>query len=404
MRTEIISVGIDPVSGTVCRDTWRNVRRVLAGGGHGVSRISVVSPTAESVLKIIKESMNRSDTVVVLGGLDRASGGISLKTAIDITTGPSGGVFEKGRREGERREPESVDGRGRKGGADIPPGSELLVNPSAETPGLRLETGGAAIYLFPADPPVEMLEKYLGGFPPDSHGGSITVSAAQISAAELMDKYRGFLGENAEGIYASGDYPLCDVTFPAKLAAERGSGVIPEGLESYIYSTNHESLEEVVSRLLKKKGKTLAVAESATGGMLASRIISVPGASELFTGGFVTYSNQSKIYSLDVSHEAIEKFGAVSETVCAMMAIGAASRAGADLALSTTGIAGPTGSTKEKKKGLCYIGLKAKKALYCRKYQFRGGRETVRIKAVYAALDLLRLYLDGYTGRLGGPS
>lgn len=176
--------------------------------------------------------------------------------------------------------------------------------------------------------------------------------------------------------------------------------MICEAFGSYCYSRRGESLEEVVADLLCRKKATLSVAESITGGLLASTIVTVPGASEFFVEGFVTYSNKAKTGRLDVDPQIIKNYGAVSSEVCVQMVTGAASKAGADYALSTTGIAGPGGSTPGKDVGLCYIGLHSPEGNSYNKYQFSGSRDAVRRKAVISALDLLRLKLAGYNRRL----
>ncbi|MCD6379529.1 nicotinamide-nucleotide amidohydrolase family protein [bacterium] len=169
---------------------------------------------------------------------------------------------------------------------------------------------------------------------------------------------------------------------------------------SYCYSRGADSLEKVVLDLLRERRATLSVAESVTGGLLASTIVSVPGASDVFMEGFITYSNKAKIRRLGVDAGVIGKYGAVSSEVCIQMADGAASEAMVNYSLSTTGIAGPGGSVSGKDVGLCYIGLHSLRGVYCVKYQFSGSREDIRKKAVVSALDLLRLDLEGYEKRL----
>jgi nicotinamide-nucleotide amidase len=137
-------------------------------------------------------------------------------------------------------------------------------------------------------------------------------------------------------------------------AADR---IIRSKLAPYIITTENKELEEIVVELLKDRGATLAIAESCTGGLLANRITDVPGASQVFLEGNVTYSNEAKRRTLAVPPEMISRFGAVSEQVVAAMAEGARNRAGSTFALATTGIAGPDGGTPEKPVGTVFIGL-----------------------------------------------
>jgi nicotinamide-nucleotide amidase len=139
-------------------------------------------------------------------------------------------------------------------------------------------------------------------------------------------------------------------------AADR---IIRSKLAPYIITTENKELEEIVVELLRDKGATLAIAESCTGGLLASRITDVPGASQVLLEGNVTYSNEAKTRTLAVPAEMITRLGAVSEGVAAAMAEGARNRAGSTFALATTGIAGPDGGTLEKPVGTVFIGLAA---------------------------------------------
>lgn len=150
------------------------------------------------------------------------------------------------------------------------------------------------------------------------------------------------------------------------------------------------SAEETVVGMLTEKGLTVATAESCTGGLLAGTIINVPGASDVIGTGFVTYSNDAKKECLGVKKRTLKKFGAVSCECAKEMAKGAAHRAGADIGLSTTGIAGPGGGTDEKPVGLVYIGCSFGKKVKVRKCLFGGTREQIRKKAVAAALGLLQ--------------
>lgn len=146
--------------------------------------------------------------------------------------------------------------------------------------------------------------------------------------------------------------------------------------------------EQIVSRLLEKN-YTVTTAESCTGGLLAGRILNVAGASAVYNEGHITYSNEAKERILGVSHETLMAYGAVSRQTAAEMAEGAAEAAGADVGLSTTGIAGPGGGTPEKPVGLIYIGCCIKGKTYVRECRFSGTREENRNHAVAAVLELL---------------
>ena len=149
-------------------------------------------------------------------------------------------------------------------------------------------------------------------------------------------------------------------------------------------------IEEKVFTLLKDKKYTIACAESCTGGLIAATLINVPGVSEVFNEGIVTYSNEAKKNYLGVRKKTLKKYGAVSKQTAKEMAIGIAKRAKTNVAISTTGIAGPDGGTDEKPVGLVYIGIYINGETFVKEYIFDGDRQTVRSQVVNKALNILR--------------
>lgn len=150
------------------------------------------------------------------------------------------------------------------------------------------------------------------------------------------------------------------------------------------------SLETAVVQLLKERGLTVTCAESCTGGLLSGRIINVPGVSDVYKAGFVTYSNKAKHKLLGVRNSTLKKYGAVSPQTAWEMAVGAARVTKSDVALAVTGIAGPDGGTPKKPVGLVYIGCIVKGKVTVKKYRFSGDRSQIRKSTVTAALKLLR--------------
>ncbi len=157
----------------------------------------------------------------------------------------------------------------------------------------------------------------------------------------------------------------------------------------HVYTENNKSLQEIILKKLENKGLKLSVAESCTGGMICSQLVSVPGSSNVLDRGFITYSNQSKIEQLQVPPEVIEKHGAVSNETAEAMAYGAVINSDSDLAISVTGIAGPTGGTLEKPIGLVYVGFSDGKKSISKEFRFNGVREANRKRSSLAALTLL---------------
>ena len=166
----------------------------------------------------------------------------------------------------------------------------------------------------------------------------------------------------------------------------------------YIYTVDEEeTLEEAVVALLKKYELTVTTAESCTGGMLAARLVNVPGASDVFREGFITYSNKAKRKILDVNKATLKKYGAVSEQTAKEMAKGGVFATDADVCIAITGLAGPGGGTEEKPVGLVYIACYMNDKVWAEAYQFKGNRNKIREQSAAKALDLLRRsILDNY--------
>ena len=168
-------------------------------------------------------------------------------------------------------------------------------------------------------------------------------------------------------------------------------------LGNAVYSSDGRNLENVVGDLLRAKGWTIAAAESCTGGLLMSRLTDVPGSSAYVERGFVCYSNRAKVELLGVPEALLIEHGAVSEPVAQAMATGARTRAGSDVGVGITGIAGPDGGTPAKPVGTVAIAVDVKGEPRVRTFQFIGGREQVKFQATQAAMNMLRLLLGEST-------
>jgi nicotinamide-nucleotide amidase len=194
---------------------------------------------------------------------------------------------------------------------------------------------------------------------------------------------------------AAGDIQIhlrarCGTEAEAMALLAEVAGPIDLLLADRIYSRNGQSLEEVIGDLLRKRGATLAVAESCTGGLLGERVTSVPGSSEYFLGGFITYTNRMKSDWLGVPENIIEEHGAVSSETAEAMAGGARRRSGATYALSITGVAGPDGGTVKSPVGTVYVGLADAGGCSVTHRQFIGDRARIRQFSTQLALDMLR--------------
>ena len=179
----------------------------------------------------------------------------------------------------------------------------------------------------------------------------------------------------------------------ARQMAEKNKKMLRARLGDLVYGTGEQTLAEVVGQKLVQQKKTIAVAESCTGGTLAKLLTDIPGASEYFTHGWVTYSNRAKIGELGVPADLIEKYGAVSEQIACAMAGGARKKAGTDFAIGITGIAGPTGATEHKPIGLVYISIESGSGCENKRFIFADDRDSIRFRAAQTALNIMRLKL-----------
>jgi nicotinamide-nucleotide amidase len=170
---------------------------------------------------------------------------------------------------------------------------------------------------------------------------------------------------------------------------------IEQLLGDRVYSRNGNPLEVVVGQLLRDRGATVAVAESCTGGMLGERLTSVPGSSDYFVGGCITYSNAMKVELLGVPPEVLEQHGAVSKEAAEAMAASARRRTGSTYALSITGVAGPDGGSEAKPVGTVYVAVADEAGVYTEHRRFLGDRQRIRTFTVQMALDLLRRRITG---------
>jgi nicotinamide-nucleotide amidase len=180
----------------------------------------------------------------------------------------------------------------------------------------------------------------------------------------------------------------------AEQMAEKDEKSLQGILGELVYGVSEQSLAEVVGEKLARQGKTIAVAESCTGGLLAKLLTDVPGSSKYFTCGWITYSNQAKSSQLGVPAELIQQHGAVSEQVARAMAMGARNKAGTNYAIGITGIAGPTGGTEQKPVGLVYISVDSENGCYTEQLLLSGNRRFIRLRAAQTVLNLLRLKLN----------
>jgi nicotinamide-nucleotide amidase len=186
-----------------------------------------------------------------------------------------------------------------------------------------------------------------------------------------------------------------DKDIPDDQKFEKFLKLLHDEIGDAIYAREDIGLEEVLGNLLRERKLSISVAESLTGGLVQHKLTQIPGSSDYFMGGIVSYSNEAKMELLGVKESSLKKYGAVSEPVAKEMAEGVRKRLGTDIGIATTGIAGPTGATATKPVGLVYLALSANDILIARKQVFGPDRNSVKQRSAQAALELARRYLLG---------
>ncbi|HXF82166.1 MAG TPA: competence/damage-inducible protein A [bacterium] len=409
MRAEIISVGTELLLGQIVDTNAAYLAQELADLGIDVYFKQTVGDNIARVQDAVRLALSRADVVLITGGLGPTEDDLTVEAVAGVVGDDlvrNEEVADHVRRFFESRgrvPPESVYKQ-----ALVPRRARIIPNRRGTAPGIHLETDGRMIFIMPGVPYEMrgMMTDYVVPYLRERAGGErigslvlrVTGEGESAVEARIKDLIHGTaptiapyakLGEVHLRITAKG--PPEDVA--AQLA--RGEALVRERLGDLVYGVNDQTLEEVVGGLLTGRGRTLAVAESCTGGLLAQRITSVPGSSAYFLEGIVAYSNRSKIARLGVAPELLDRHGAVSGEVAEAMAAGARQRAEADLALAITGIAGPSGGTPDKPVGLVYIALAHAGGVSHRRLMLgpEAGRAGIRHLAAQAALNLLRLHL-----------
>jgi nicotinamide-nucleotide amidase len=293
----------------------------------------------------------------------------------------------------------------------FPTGAEVIPNPVGTAAGFALQVKDKLVFVIPGVPsethrmlPEGVIPLLRRHFPqPVGYIAKQTIKTFGLSEAAVDEKLADF---NFEALGISvGFYPVfpenhlvliarADSQKQAQKNLQKAIDAVTVRLSDCIFSYSEQTLEEIIAAALTQKKLTVAVAESCTGGLIANRLTDVSGSSVYFDRGLVTYSNEAKISLLGVPADIIEKHGAVSEETARLMAEGIRKLAGTNLGLAVTGIAGPTGGSKEKPVGTVYIALADVNETVCRHYRFRWDRKRNKLLSSETALMMLKNYLQ----------
>jgi nicotinamide-nucleotide amidase len=382
----------------------------------------IVGDARESVASLVSGALQRADLVILTGGLGPTADDVTRLGAADalgVAIDEDPVIVERIRARFARRGLEMPEVNRTQ--AQVLRGAVVLANPNGTAPGQWFERDGRAVVMLPG-PPREMKPMFEAvvaeHLAPRTAGARLYRRMLRIAG-----RTESHVEEIAEPIYsawlsrtppistsilaAPGQIELhfsvrSDSAESGEAALDRATDEMIGALGADVFSTDGRTLEQVVGDRLRAKGWRVATAESCTGGLVASRLTDVPGSSDYVDRGVVCYSNAAKVDLLGVPPAMLAQYGAVSEPVGRAMAEGLRERAGVDIAVGITGIAGPGGGTEEKPVGTVVIAVAWVGGSHVEPFLFPGGREQVKFQASQAALNMLRKVLnDDATVRRG---
>ena len=411
MITELISVGTEILLGNIVNTNSAYLSEKCALLGLSVYYQDVVGDNEGRMRDVIRTALDRSDVVILTGGLGPTEDDITKEVTADLMGMPlkedshSRKLIDKYLKEYEKNNPQRRITKNNYKQAMVPEGAIVLDNHNGTAPGLILEKKGKTAILLPG-PPNElkpMFEEYVVPYLQKNQPEIIVSQMVKISgigesqvAEEIQDLIESQTNPTIAPYAKTGEVHL-RVTASAeneKACRKLIKPVVKELKKRFgenVFATDEsKTLEEAVIDLLKEKDLKLSLAESLTGGMIAQRIVNVSGASEVFGYGFVTYSNKAKHKCLGVKKRTLKEQGAVSAKCAREMAKGACKASGADISISVTGLAGPGGGTKETPVGTVIMGCCYKGKAIAKEFHFTGNRMRIREQTTAHALAMLR--------------
>lgn len=408
MIAEIVAIGTEILMGQILDTDAQYLSRRLQSLGISVYYHQAVGDNPQRMRETIALALSRSDVVITTGGLGPTQDDISKEIAaqlLGLEMQFDEGSWQTIQGYFERMGRECPENNRRQ--AMFAEGAKILPNDCGTAPGCMIEKDGKVVIQLPG-PPHEMAAMFDAQAYPrlaEMTGGCIasryirTYGIGESALAQRCAKWIESDGEVTVAPYCS--LGECQLRVTARgeseeAASEKLLPVVDELaalLGDYVYAvldTPQGSMEEAAGRALTEKGLTVATAESCTGGLVAARLVNYPGISSALNEAHVTYANEAKVKYCGVKPETLARHGAVSEETAREMAEGLRARSGADIAVATTGIAGPGGGTETKPVGLVYVACADKEGVRVERLQLTGNRERVRSLAALRALDMIR--------------
>lgn len=406
---ELISVGTEILLGDILNTDAQYLSIELAKLGISVIHQSTVGDNRERLLAQLDEAAKRSDIIILSGGLGPTPDDLTKEVCCEFFGKEMflhEPTVEKIKKYFSSKGIEMAQNNLKQ--AMLPKDCVIFPNDNGTAPGMAIEKDGVHILVLPG-PPRELKPMFQNCAVPylmqfsDRIIVSHNIRTFGIGESSMAERVNDLFDARNPTVapYAKDGEALLRVTAMAMTKEDAESlcePVIEEiknRLDAYVYGVDYNCIEEAVVAVLKEHHLKVATAESCTGGLIAKRITDVPGASEVFECGIISYANEIKHKVLGVSEDDLNKYGAVSEPVAKQMAQGALKVSGADIAVSVTGIAGPDSDSTDKPVGLVYIGLADKENVWVREIRTsRRDRSYNRYVSASNALNMIRLYID----------
>lgn len=412
LKLEVITIGDELLSGNIIDTNSAMVAEKFLGLGFEVWQMTSIGDDPRRILEILHQVAARSQVAVVTGGLGPTQDDRTAQAAADAF-GRKLELHEQSLRLiRERFDQLGIDmPLNNEKQAWLPEGSHVIPNPDGTAPGFVMEERGCLLLFFPGVP--RELEHMLNDtalplvakrFGTGAHIVSRSLRIFGLTEAEIDQMVQGALKDITGMSLASlPRFPEIRLRVTARAdGRESAMKMLDEAekrlrkrLGAWVYGVDGDELESVVEDLMREVGKTVSVAESCTGGLIAHRLTNVPGSSEVFDRGFITYSPLAKEEVLGVPSAVLAKHGPVSAAAAKAMAAGARVRAGTSLGLAVTGVAGPGGGAVGRPVGTVFMGLAEGSQCWSQRFYFQGGRWKIKTLATTVALDWLRRYLVG---------
>ncbi len=410
MKAEIIAVGTELLLGQIPNVNAQIISKALQEIGIDVYYHTCVGDNQDRLSDVFKTSFTRSDIIILTGGLGPTKDDLTKETVSNFLNLPlkadehsldkiKSFFAHRGKPIAENNYKQTL----------IPEGASAIENKNGTAPGVLLNNNGKIIVMLPG-PPAEMepmLKEVVIPYLSKMCNATIFSRVLKfygIGESDLEEKLQDLIAQQTNPTIA----PLAKMgevtvrlTAKAKNKIEAQEIIKPvedeiiKRIGSFLYGFDDDSIEKIVAQLLFNFNKTISIAESCTGGLTAHKLTNIPGISQHFDRGIVSYSNKAKHELLQVKLDTIKKYGAVSEQTAKEMAQGVRLSSGSDIGVSITGIAGPDGGTHEKPVGLVYIGYSDSKTTYVEQHFFNGSRINIKERSASSALHLVRKMIQG---------